>query len=399
MRLHPVHCPRSANGDPGGRPGARCLPADFPRWDYQRLRSGPSGLFVVSTVPSNGKPAWVAVFNQHGALRWWFRPSTIAYDAQVLADGTFVWGRGFGDGYGIDPRSAAEIHSADGKLISLVRTPGSITDVHEFEEAPNGHHFLDSYVPHPAVDLSPYGGPRRAHVAFPRIQELDRHGHTVWAWSSLGRIGLDESERWWNHSILLNAHRVNGKPTYDAVHLNSIEPWGDSQVVISTRHTDAVYGISRRTGDILWKLGGTRTGKSLRVIGDPYGRMPFAGQHDARVNGHVLSVFDNETHRSNRPRAAFYRLDLAARTATFIRALHEPKVTSSHCCGSVRAYGDGWLVDWGDNRWITGFNRQGKIAFRLHLASSTYRAVPVPAGAVTDAELTQGLKIMAPGQR
>lgn len=374
----------------------RCLPRQFPTWTLRRFRPGPEGLFVVSTVKSKGLPPWVIVFDQDGDPRWWYRPATLAYDAQVLTDGTVAWARGFGDGYGIDRRSAEEIHSLDGSLRRLIRTKGSITDVHEFAEAARGHLYLESYVPRSGIDLSPYGGPRSASVVFPRVQEIDSSGQVVWTWSAWGHIGLDEAKRWWHDNVLGNPHKVRGAKTYDAIHLNAIEPWGRRQVVISARHTDAIYGISRATGEVVWKLGGTHTPQSLRVIGDPHGSRPFGGQHDVRVTHGVLSVFDNGTHRGLRPRAAFYRLNLKAGTATYISSLQDPTITSSHCCGSVRRFGDGWLVDWGDNRWVTGFDRRGRIAFRLHLSSSTYRAVPIPPGAVTNRDLERGLEAMEP---
>lgn len=372
----------------------RCLPNGFPRWTFQRLRKGPRGLFTVSPTPGDGGSPWVIAFDQDGTPRWWYRPKTIAYDAQVTREGTVAWARGFGDGYGIDPRSAVEIHSLSGDLRRLVRVPGHITDVHEFHDQPSGAVYLDSYVPASPVDLSRFGGPRSTAVVLPRITQLDRDGTVIWKWSSAGHIALGDARRWWNNNVLANPHTVDGAETYDAIHLNSIDPWGHDTVVISARHTDAVYGIDRSSGEIAWKLGGSADAKSLRVIGGPHPGLPFAGQHDARVTGNVLSVFDNGTHRGIAPRAAFYRLDIPAGTATFISELRDPKIRSSHCCGSVRQFGDGWLVDWGDNHWITGYDHLGRIAFRLHLPSSTYRAIPIPDGTVTTGDLERGLESM-----
>src|SRR4051812_38932626 len=311
-----AHLPRAKAGlDTAQAPGLPPLPPDFPDIRYQRLRPGPTGLFSVSPGQSKRSAAFVIVLNEDGQPVWWQRPSTIAYGAQVLRNGTVTWSRGFGDGYGIDPHSAAEVHTLGGRLVGLVRTPGEVTDVHEFQATPDGHTYLESYVPHRGADLRRWGGPRNAQVVLPRIVELDPSGKVVWRWSSLGRIRLSEASRWWNNSILQNPKRVHGRPTFDAVHINAIEPWG-KQVVISTRHTDAIFGINRRSGRIAWKLGGTHRPHSLRVIGDPHGRIPFGGQHDVRMHGKVLSVFDNGTHRGLAPRAAFFRIDTKARTAT-----------------------------------------------------------------------------------
>jgi hypothetical protein len=213
----------------------------------------------------------------------------------------------------------------------------------------------------------------------------------LWQWNSRGHIALPETGRWW-YNLLHNARRrLHGRPTYDPVHINSIEPRGN-EVVISARHTDAVYGIDRSTGAIAWKLGGHETSKSLDVIGDPAQRL-FGGQHDARFarNGE-LSVFDNGKDRSRRPRVVFYRLDLKHGKAFYRGQLNDPEVKSSHCCGSARQLPDGgWLVSWGDNPLVDRFDEQGRLAFRLHLAAPSFRATPVPVGATTLGRLDRGL--------
>jgi Arylsulfotransferase (ASST) len=397
--------------DPGAPPGAdfpiavveggrrdayrvRCLPADFPAWRFEALRPAPPGLFVVSFRAARDARPWVIVFDQEGVPRWWYSPDTRALWAQILADGTISWARSFGDGYGLDPRMAHEVRSPSGRLLRLVRTEGSIVDGHEFRELGDGNVLVDTYVPETA-DLRRVGGPRRAAIVSAEIQELDPRGHVLWRWSSRGHIGLGETGRWWRSVLSNPRRRLQGRATYDPVHVNSIEPRGRDEVVISTRHTDAVYGIRRSTGEILWKLGGSRTGKSLRVIGDP-ARKLLGGQHDARIGADGrLSVYDNGKDRPRRPRVAFYRLDPERGRARYIGQLNDPEVTASHCCGSARQLpGGGWLVSWGDNPLVTAFDEQGRVVFRLELAASTFRAVPAPPGATTPAALDRGLEAM-----
>lgn len=371
---------------PCGRPGApvravHCLPADFPPWRFESLRPAPRGLFSVSlNSPADGRP-WIVVFDGEGAPRWSYSPRTRALWAQVLADGTIAWPRSFGDGYGLDRRMADEIHAPDGRLLRLIRARGSIIDGHELRELDNGNVLVDSYVPETA-DLRRFGGPARAAIVSAAIQEVDPRGRVLWRWSSRGRIGLDETGRWW-HNVLANPRRrLQGLAAYDPVHINSIEPRGRDEIVISTRHTDALYGIRRSTGRIAWKLGGTPTAQSLRVVGDP-ARKLLGGQHDARIaaNGD-LSVFDNGKDRPRRPRVVFYKLDLKQREAIYRGQLNDSEVKRSHCCGSARQLPDGgWLVSWGDNPLITEFDPHGRIAFRLHLAAPSFRAVPVPRSA------------------
>lgn len=376
------------------RPVDPRLPRDFPKWRFESLRPVPAGFFVVSFKATRDAPPWVIVFDNEGVPRWWFNPPTRVLWGQVLANGNLVWARSFGDGYGLDPRMAHEIRSPAGKLLRLVQTKGSIVDGHEYRELSNGNVLLDTYVPE-AADLRRVGGPRRAAIVSAEIQEVDPHGHEHWHWSSRGHIGLGETGRWWRSVLSNPRRRLHGRQTFDPVHINSIDPRGRREVVISTRHTDAVYGIDRASGAIRWKLGGSRTGKSLRIVGDPAGR-PLGGQHDARIGSDGrLSIYDNGKDRPRRPRVVFYRLDLAHREAHYLGQLNDPQVRRSHCCGSARELpGGGWLVSWGDNPLVSAFDARGHLAFRLHLAASTFRAVPAPPGATSIEALTKGMEAM-----
>jgi hypothetical protein len=366
------------------------LPDEFPPSRFESLRPTPPGLFTVAF--SEERP-WVIVYDHEGTPRWWYSPDTRALWAQVLGNGNLVWARSFGDGYGLDPRMAHEVRSESGELLRLVRTKGSIVDGHEYHEMPGGNVLLATYVPETA-DLRRFGGPRRAAIVSAEVQQVTPAGKVVWSWNSRGHIALRETGRWWRN-VLSNPRRRLQRQAFDPVHINSIEPRGQEEVVISTRHTDAVYGIDRASGEIKWKLGGTPTGKSLQVSGDP-AHKTLGGQHDARIDRHGrLTVYDNGKDRPRRPRVVFYRLDLEEGEALYQGQLNDPEVKRSHCCGSARETSDGgWLVSWGDNPLVTGFDPKGRIAFRLRLPASTFRAVPVPEGATDAARLSRGIAAM-----
>lgn len=395
--------------DPGVAPGAnfeiavadggrrrtyevRCLPADFPPWEFEALGEIRPGLFVVSFLASREERPWVIVFDQLGVPRWWYTPPTRALWAQILSDGTVSWARSFGDGYGLDPRMAHEIRSLAGAPLRLVRTRGPIIDGHELRELDSGNFLVGSYVPETA-DLTRVGGPARAAIVSAEVQELDPGGEVRWRWNSRGHISLAETGRWWRNVLSNPRRRLQGRQAFDPVHINAIEPRGADEVVISTRHTDAVYGIDRSTGEIVWKLGGSKTGDSLQIVGDP-ARKLFGGQHDVRLaEDGSLSIYDNGKDRPRRPRVVFYRLDLEQGRAVYTGQLNDSEIDTSHCCGSARELpGGGWLVSWGDNRLVTAFDEDGQIAFRLELPASTFRAVPVPPGAVNLAQLDRALE-------
>src|SRR6185295_8007547 len=144
---------------------------------------------------------------------------------------------------------------------------------------------------------------------------------------------------------------IIGRPTengYDVPHWNSIEPHGNA-VIASFRQVDAVYKINKATGNIVWKLGGSTTPRSLTVLGDPRS-YPLGGQHDARLlpDG-TLSIFDNRTYLTNgQPRVVQYSIDQVARTATLVGSITDPNIPLSYCCGSARQLpNQDWLINWG----------------------------------------------------
>jgi hypothetical protein len=385
-------CAAAVEPQPRGGTAPPPQPADFPDFRFESVRPAPPGLFVVSFRDPRDERSWIVVFDHEGVPRWWRSSGPRVLWAQVLAGGEIAWSRSFGDGYGLDPRMAHVVRSPAGGLLRLVRTRGSIVDGHEFRQLGGGRVLIGSYAPEPA-DLRRFGGPARAAIVSAEVQELDRRGRVLWRWNSRGRIGLDETGRWWRNVLSNPRRRLQGRPAFDPVHINSIEPRGRDEVVISTRHTDAVYGIRRSSGKIAWKLGGKETAASLEVVGDP-ARKLFGGQHDVRVAADgTLSVYDNSKDRPRRPRVAFYRLAPGEDRAYYEGQLNDERVRSSHCCGSARELpGGGWLVSWGDNPLITAFDARGRVSFRLRLPAPSYRAVPVPPGATTVARLARGLK-------
>jgi hypothetical protein len=182
--------------------------------------------------------------------------------------------------------------------------------------------------------------------------------------------------------------------------MNAVEPDGEDAVLISLRHTDAVYKIDKASGNVVWKLGGTWTPKSLAVKGDPEGAYPLGGQHDVRLQPDgTITIHDNRTNLPDSPRGVRYSIDEGARTATMVEQVTDPAVSSSFCCGSSRRSADGsWLFSWGGRSLVTEFDAAGQRTFRLGFGGTafSYRAVPAPEGALTAAALRAGMDSMHP---
>jgi outer membrane protein assembly factor BamB len=170
-------------------------------------------------------------------------------------------------------------------------------------------------------------------------------------------------------------------------------------VLLSLRHTNAVYAIDRRTGAVLWKLGGTRTAESVTVDGADAGAL-LSGQHFARLSGNgILTVHDNGTTAGRPPRALRLRIDAAERTATLVEQFRDPLVQTSACCGSAARLGDGrWVVSWGGQSVVGEYAPGGAAIWRLRFGDDlfSYRAIPIQAGALSKPQLRAAMSVLNP---
>jgi hypothetical protein len=379
----------------------RCLPEDFPQWT--ETRTAPASTWTVVTpsltLGQGATSNYVAIFDRNGVPVWWLRTAHPPIDAKILP------GRQPLVAYSFFPASwpRYELRRLDGRLATRVRSPDGRADDHELQRLANGDFLYLVYEPQQHVDLSALGGPADGAVLDARIEEISPSGALVWSWSSDGHVGLDESSRW--DTTILGTPVVvpgaDGQPltTYDFFHPNAISAVGRHEILLSLRQTDAVYAIDKRSGDVLWKLGGTRTPQSLTVLDDPFGDAPLGGQHDVRVlpDG-TISIFDDGTFLGRPPRVVRYRIDPQARTATLVEQVSDPSVTASNCCGSARLIANGdWLVSWGGDPVVGEYRPDGTpvFTFRFDGGLFSYRAVAVAPRKLGIAQLRAGMDAMA----
>jgi hypothetical protein len=368
----------------------RCLPTDFPEYHFSRTATGGPKFFIIQMNTGN----YVAIFNRDGVPVWWFKAEGAADNAQLLPDGTLAW----------DPVDQASLqsgryrlHTLTGRFLRIVQAVGGHpTDIHELLLLPNGNYLLGAQVKQDHVDASAYGGSSDATVIHFQIQEVTPEGKLVWTWDSQDHIGLEETGRWWPTIISQNPD------TLDTEHWNGAEAAGRF-LLLSFRQLDAIYEINRRTGNVVWKLGGTTTPKSLDVLDDPQGDYPLGGPHDARLQPDgTITIHDNNTGLKDStdqplpPRVVRYQIDPEAGTATLVQSFSEPEVPGSFCCGSARRLPSGdWLVDWGGNGYVAGYDPSGNRLFKLETPGEfSYRANPVPPGALSTRRLRHAMNLM-----
>jgi hypothetical protein len=380
---------KRGKGTTAHRFNLRCLPADFPPYQFERLAKG--GPPFITLQMAN---RYAVIINDDGVPVWWYQAQYDPYNVDLQPDGTISFTP-------IDnialQKGNYEIHNLTGRLLRIITADnGEPPDVHEMQLLDNGNYLFGVQYPFTG-DTSAFGGSVNSQVLGIEILEMTPEGQVVYRWDSSDHISISETpQRWWDNPALDNQ-------PYDASHWNSVELVGKDRMLISFRHLDAVYMVNRTTGDIIWKLGGTPTPQSLDVIGDPHeGPTLFGGQHDARIhpNG-TISIHDNRTGLGEPPRVVRYRIDEAAGTATLVQQFSDPEVPASICCGSARRIPHGeWLVAWGGFGVVGAYDRTGAPIFRFITGQTigtafTYRAYPVAEGAIDVKELRKAMDKLA----
>jgi hypothetical protein len=363
----------------------RCLPQDFPAWSASRAGQPQSEYHFV------GLGSYLIAFGTDGVPAWWQRTAEQNLDGRLLSNGNVAWSRYFGGGFGTDPRMAYEERTLAGTLVRTIQTVGTPLDHHDLQLLPNGNYLVLSYKLREGVDLTAYGMEQDAKVYDAEIQEIAPDGSLEWVWNSQDHIALAEAGRWWN--------MIGTSGTYDHVHINSVHVTADGNIIFSARHTDAVYKIDRTTGAIIWKLGGTSTPERLTVVGDRDDEQTLGAQHDAReLADGTITIHDNRTAMSGRPRAVRYAIDPAARTATLLEEITDPEVPTSGCCGSTRRLtGGNWVTSWGGTPTITEHAPDGTRVFTLDLEGGfTYRDNVVEPGVVGRSQLHSAMDAKHP---
>ena len=107
-----------------------------------------------------------------------------------------------------------------------------------------------------------------------------------------------------------------GPPACGSHTSNAIDIDEDGHILIASRHFSEVTKIDRRTGQVIWRLGGPHS--DFVFVDDPLDG--FSCLHDIRALGnHHYTLFDNgNDHDPPVSRAVEYELDPNDMTATLI---------------------------------------------------------------------------------
>ncbi len=271
-------------------------------------------------------------------------------------------------------RTSYMIANSNYKLIRKF-TPGNgyPADTHEFRLTPRGTAYITSYRTR-IRDLRKVGQPKRGRVSDSIAQEIDlKTGRVIWEWHSLDHVPVGET--------YAEHPRRPGNP-FDYFHINSVADTPDGNVIISGRSTNTVYKVSRRTGKVMWRLGGKR---STFRMGPDTG---FSWQHDSQLfPGNRVTIYDNsDSPVTSSPWAEqssgiILKLNNRKKTARLERRFVNPAKPLASTQGNLQTLADGnYLVGWGGAPLISEYTADGNMVFdgRFRGISSYYRAYRAP---------------------
>jgi hypothetical protein len=310
------------------------------------------------------------ILGPHGKLVW-FHPSPVGsgllttdFRVQRLhGQRVLTWWQGYqnrGSGRGI-----GVIFDRHYRRIATVRAGNGVdADLHEFLVTNQG----DAYVL-AAAPVTVAGSTRPLVDSV--VQQIDiKTGLVVFEWHALDHIKLSES---YKYGPGVTGHVV------DPYHANSISIAPDGNLIVSMRNTSATYKIDRRSGQIIWRLGGKDSSFAL-----PPGTST-AFQHDVIVHaGRRLTIFDNgagppKMHASSR--GLELKLNVARATVEVIGDYDHSPPLSANFEGSIQALPGGHVfLGYGQRPYFTEFDAHGHEVFDAHFTAKTtsYRAYRLP---------------------
>ena len=334
------------------------------------------GQYGPLVVDNLGEPVWYLPVHGKTAInlraqRYRGRPVLTWYEGDVLG--------GYGGTFGVYDHTYHEV-------ARVAAGNGLHGDLHEFLITSRDTALISIYTQVPA-DLSPVGGPVAGQLVVGIVQELDiPTGKVLFEWRSDDHVPLTES----------NMTQVTMTGNVDYFHLNSIGVDLDGDLLVSARHTNAVYKLDRKTGEVKWRLGGKNSDFSLGP------GAAFSYQHDVRRHADgTLTIFDNAAALPTGgpySRPLRLALDMKAMTATLVGQYLPPQGRTTWAMGNLQQLpGGGVFVGWGTAGSFTEFTADGAVCFDASLGdgSVSYRAfrhpwVGRPTGRPAAAALSSG---------
>ena len=237
-------------------------------------------------------------------------------------------------------------------------------DGHDVIMISDDHFIIYSGYPETSGNLPGYllAAPN-TRVITPVIEEV-KDGKIIWQWDA-GKF-----PEFYANSFFSNTFSDTGK-TLDPIHMNSmsLDPC-DSNLVLSLVNLNQVVKISRKTGEILWRLGGRNSDFAIPTD------LIFAGQHHVTVCGPgptILMLDDSPTPWRKRSRVLEFVLDEHLKKIVSTKSTRIIERNAQRR-GSVQIVGDDYIIGGGCGKFATVVGRNDhRKKMVMYMNQQSYR--------------------------
>jgi len=259
----------------------------------QRSKLAPGYIFLSNSAnTANG----ALVVGQSGPLILdshlqpvWFKPvptNVLASNLELQSYNgapALSWWQGDVNGLGVTTRGEyVVVDQHYHQIATLTGKNGWLLSLHEF--VITGHDAWVTAYKTVSKDLSRYHGSKHGKLLDAAAQEYDlTSGKLLHSWDLVKHISLGSSQQ-----------PAPKSGVWDAYHLNSIQIIGSNEILISARNTWAAYLVNTSTGKIVWTLSGKPHTGNFTVAKNAR----FEWQHDVRMQGNLVSIFDDACCRA-----------------------------------------------------------------------------------------------------
>jgi hypothetical protein len=320
----------------------------------QRVTSGPM------IVDARGELVW---FKPLPAHHWLTNLQVRSWRGKPV----LTWWEGhLAGGYGVGEGVIADTSYREIMRVRAAR--GRTVDLHEFQLTPQGTALFTCTPPTVVRNLSSAGGPSSGQVIESVFQEVDvASGRLIREWKGLDHVEVAET------------YRTTFAPL-DYLHVNSLDVLPDGDLLMSARNTWCLYKLDRRTGAVIWRLGGKRSDFAMGA------HSQFAWQHDARrhPDGRITLFddgFDGVTRSHKVSRGLILSVDEQARRVALAHADVSPSSLLSSGMGNAQLLpNSNLLIGFGDDPYTTEFSPAGDVVANLRMPQGqhSYRAFRLP---------------------
>jgi hypothetical protein len=203
------------------------------------------------------------------------------------------------------------------------------------------------------MDLSAAGGVAGAQVTGTTVQHVSAAGLLLFEWSPFDHFDISDLDP---------ADRAG--PLVNWTHGNALDLDADGNLLISFRSLSEITKIDTHTGQVRWRMGGSRNQFTFQNVATP----AFVRQHGLRVTGpHQFGLLDNLGDPTG-SRAERYECDEGpgGLTVRLLASLAPEVATVAQLGGSTQSLPEGHtLVAYGNGDRVEEYDGSARVVWRI----------------------------------